>query len=95
MTINVKQMMEAANAAVPRITAQAQQMIASGNALVVDVRDGTEVQQSGRWQAPYTCRAACSSFAPTPSRLPTTRHSPGTRRILYWVGGRAALSGRR
>ena len=49
MTVSVKQMMEAANAAVPRISpAQAQQMIASGNALVVDVRDAMEVQQSGR-----------------------------------------------
>ena len=49
MTVSVKQMMDAANAAVPRITpAQAQQMIASGNALVVDVRDAMEVQQSGR-----------------------------------------------
>ena len=40
MATNVKQMMEAANAAVPRITpAQAREMIAKGNTLVVDVRD--------------------------------------------------------
>ena len=39
MAVSVKQLMEAANAAVPRITpAQAQQMIAAGNTLVVDVR---------------------------------------------------------
>ena len=38
MATSVKQMMEAANAAVPRITpAQAREMIAKGNALVVDV----------------------------------------------------------
>jgi rhodanese-related sulfurtransferase len=37
-------MMEAANAAVPRITpAQAKEMMAKGNALVVDVRDAPEV----------------------------------------------------
>jgi hypothetical protein len=39
MATSVKQMMEAANAAVPRITlAQAREMIAKGNTLVVDVR---------------------------------------------------------
>ena len=49
MTRSVKQMVEAANAAVPRITvAQAQELIAEGNTLVVDVRDAPEVQQSGK-----------------------------------------------
>ena len=53
MATSVKQMMEAANAAVPRITpAQAREMIAKGNTLVVDVRDasgsGEERQGCGR-----------------------------------------------
>ena len=49
MSATVKQMLEAANAAVPRITpAQAREMIAKGNTLVVDVRDPPEVQQSGK-----------------------------------------------
>ena len=49
MATNVKQMMEAANAAVPRITAaQAREMIAKGNTLVVDVRDAPEVERSGK-----------------------------------------------
>ena len=40
MPTSIKQMMEAANAAVPRITpTQARDMIAKGNTLVVDVRD--------------------------------------------------------
>jgi hypothetical protein len=40
MATSVKQMMEIANAAVPRITpAQAQAMMAKGNTLMVDVRD--------------------------------------------------------
>ncbi len=47
MTVNVKQLMEAANAAVPRITpAQAREMMAKGNALVVDVRDAPELKAS-------------------------------------------------
>src|SRR3954465_1675478 len=49
MATNVKQMMEAANAAVPRITpAQAKEMMEKGNTLVVDVRDAGEVEKSGK-----------------------------------------------
>ena len=48
MTTSVKQMMEAANAAVPRITpVQAREMLAKGDALVVDVRDAPEIEKSG------------------------------------------------
>ena len=44
MATSVKQMLEAANANVPKITAeQAADMIAKRNALVVDVRDALEV----------------------------------------------------
>ena len=49
MPTSVKQMLAAADAVVPRITpAQAQQMIAQGKTLVVDVRDAPEVEQSGK-----------------------------------------------
>ena len=49
MAANVKQMMEGANATVPKITpAQASEMIAKGNTLVVDVRDAPEVEKSGK-----------------------------------------------
>jgi rhodanese-related sulfurtransferase len=48
MVTSVKQMIEAANAAVPRITPQqAREMIAKGDTLVVDVRDAPEVERSG------------------------------------------------
>ena len=49
MPTSVKQLMEAANATVPKITAaEAKAMIATGDALVVDVRDGREVAASGK-----------------------------------------------
>ena len=49
MATSVKQLVEAANAVVPQITAaRAQELIAKGSALVVDVRDAPEVQQSGK-----------------------------------------------
>jgi rhodanese-related sulfurtransferase len=49
MPTSVKQMMEAANAVVPKITpAEAREMIAKGNTLVVDVRDAPELEKSGK-----------------------------------------------
>src|SRR5205807_808330 len=49
MALTLKQMMEAANAAVPKITPdKAREMIGKGNALVVDVRDAPELEKSGK-----------------------------------------------
>ncbi|WP_198345036.1 rhodanese-like domain-containing protein [Mycobacterium sp. JS623] len=49
MAKSVKDLLEAANAVVPRISpAQGQELIAKGNAVVVDVRDAPEVAQSGK-----------------------------------------------
>ncbi len=49
MAANIQQLIEAANAAVPRITpAEAREMIAKGNTLVVDVRDAPELEKSGK-----------------------------------------------
>jgi len=49
MATSVKQMLEAANAIVPKITsAQADGMIAKGNTLILDVRDAPEVAASGK-----------------------------------------------
>ena len=50
MTTNLKEMMDAANAAVPRITAQARDMVAQGNTLIVDVRDA--LRRAARSLAP-------------------------------------------
>ena len=47
--ISYKDMIAAADAVVPRLKpAEAKQMIAAGNVLIVDVRDGTEVAQTGK-----------------------------------------------
>ena len=47
--ITYKDMMAAADAVVPRLKPEeAKQMVAAGNVLIVDVRDGTEVAQTGK-----------------------------------------------
>ena len=49
MAISVKQLIETANSAVPKITpAQARELIAEGNTLVVDVRDAPELEKNGK-----------------------------------------------
>jgi hypothetical protein len=49
MATSVKQMMAEANAAVPHISpAQAKELIAKGDAVVVDVRDALEVRSTGK-----------------------------------------------
>ena len=54
MATNVKQMLEAANAAVQRVTPdQAREMIGKG-ALVVDVRDAPEIARAARSPARST-----------------------------------------
>ncbi len=56
--IPVKEMLESANAAVPKIgPAEAKAMIAKGDVLVVDVRDAPEVAQSGKIASGrYSCQ---------------------------------------
>ena len=85
MSTSVKQLMEAANAVVPKITpAQAQEMIAKGKALVLDVRDAPELEKGGL-PGLYITRVACWNSAPTPSRLSSIRISP--RKIYHRLSG--------
>src|SRR5262245_65481215 len=95
--ITYKEMLAAANAAVPRLTpAQSKEMIASGNILVVDVRDGTEVQQTGKLKgAVHVARGSLEGRADpdSPSYNPAFRRDQTV--LLHCAGGgRAALAGK-
>ncbi|HZT19759.1 MAG TPA: rhodanese-like domain-containing protein [Dongiaceae bacterium] len=97
MTTGVKQMLEAANAAVPRVTpSEAREMIAGGNALVVDVRDGPEVEQSGKVAgAIHVSRGMLEFRADPESPYHDKRFARDKTLILYCAsGGRAALGGK-
>ena len=97
MTTSVKQMMQEANAAVPKITpAQAQAMMAKGNALVVDVRDGTEVAKSGKVAgAVHVSRGMLEFRADPESPYHDKNFAKDKAVILYCAsGGRSALSGK-
>ena len=81
MTISVKQMIETADAAVPRISpAHAREMIAKGNTLVVEVRDAPEVEKSGKIAGSVHVSRGMLEFRADPERPTTTKIVPRTRR---------------
>jgi len=97
MPTSVKQMLEAANAVVPRVTpAEAKAMIAKGNTLVVDVRDAPEVEQSGKVNgAVHVSRGMLEFRADPESPYHNKEFSKDKAVILYCAsGGRSALSGK-
>jgi rhodanese-related sulfurtransferase len=97
MALGVKQMMEAANAAVPRITAaQAKEMIEKGNTLVVDVRDAPEVEKSGKVAGSLNVSRGMLEFRADPeSPYHDKSFSKDKTVILYCAsGGRSALAGK-
>ena len=97
MAISVKEMMETANAAVPKITpAQAQAMMAKGNTLVVDVRDAPEVEKSGKVAgAVHVSRGMLEFRADPESPYHDKNFVKDKTLILYCAsGGRSALAGK-
>jgi rhodanese-related sulfurtransferase len=97
MTTSVKQLMEAANTAVSKITpAQARDMIANGNTLVIDVRDATEVANTGKIAGAANVSRGMLEFRADPD---SPYHDKAFARdktvILYCAsGGRSALAGK-
>jgi rhodanese-related sulfurtransferase len=97
MPATVKDMLSAARAAVPAITpTEAAELVANADALIVDVRDGTEVAASGKIKGAFAVSRGLLEFK-ADSDLPT--HDPALRKdrpvILYCgSGGRAALAGK-
>ena len=96
MAKTAKELVEAANAVVPKITpAQAQEMIAGANTLVVDVRDAPEVEQSGKVAgAVHVPRGMLEFRADPESPYHDQNFAKDKTVILYCAsGGRSALSG--
>ena len=97
MPLGLKQMMDAANAAVPRITPDAaREVIAQGNALVLDVRDGAEVAASGKIAGALHISRGLLEFRADPDSPAHDKNLSKDKTILVYCGsgGRAALSGK-
>ena len=96
MATSVKEMMEAANAAVPRITpAQARDMIAQGNTLVVDVREAPEVEKTGKVAGAVNVSRSFLEFRADPDSPSHDKNFGKDKNVIVYCGsgGRAALSG--
>jgi len=97
MATSVKQMLEAANAAVPRITpGQARDMMAKGNALVVDVRDAPEVAQSGKVAGAVHVSRGMLEFRADPELPSHDKAFDKAKTVIVYCasGGRSALAGK-
>jgi rhodanese-related sulfurtransferase len=96
MAKTAKDLVDAANAVVPKITAaQAQQIISKGNALIVDVRDAPEVEQSGKVAgAVHVPRGMLEFRADPESPYHDSNFAKDKTVVVYCAsGGRAALGG--
>ncbi len=97
MPTTVKEMLEAANAAVPRVTpAQARDMMAKGDTLVVDVRDAPEVQQSGKVTGAVHVSRGMLEFRADPGSPYHDKNFAKDKTVLVYCasGGRSALAGK-
>lgn len=96
MATSVKQMLEAANAAVPKISpAQAREMIQNG-ALVVDVRDGAEVAASGKVAGAVHVSRGMLEFRADPDLPSHDKNFAKDKPVILYCasGGRSALAGK-
>ena len=96
MPITSKDLVEAANAVVPRIdTAAAQEKISRG-ALLLDIREATELEKTGRAEGSHHIPRGLLEFRADPA---SPCHDPQMRPdravVLHCAGGgRAALAGK-
>jgi len=97
MATSLKQMMEAANAAVPKITpVQAAELIGNGNALVVDVRDAPEIAASGKVAGALHVSRGMLEFRADPDSPAHDKNFAKDKTVILYCGsgGRAALAGK-
>ncbi len=97
MPTSVKDMLAAANAAVPKVTAEeARALVEAGDALLIDVRDAPEVEASGKAAGALHVSRGMLEFRADPES--PFHHDALTKDrtvILYCAsGGRAALAGK-
>jgi rhodanese-related sulfurtransferase len=97
MATNIKQMLEAANAAVPKITPDdAADMIKRGGTLILDVRDSPEVAASGKIAGALNISRGMLEFRADPDSPYHDKNFDKARTIILYCasGGRSALAGK-
>jgi rhodanese-related sulfurtransferase len=97
MAKNVKDLLAEANSTVPKLSpTEAAEKMRSGDVLIVDVRDPTEVQQTGRIKGAVNVSRGMLEFRADPD---SQYHNPAFQKdktiLLHCAsGGRSALAGK-
>jgi len=96
MPSSVKEMLAEANAAVPRLSPAETRTRMDGNALILDVRDPSEVQASGKIKSAVNVSRGMLEFRADPE---SPYHNPAFQKdktvLVYCAsGGRSALVGK-
>ncbi len=97
MTTSVKQLIEAANAVVPKINPdQAREMIAKGNTLVIDVRDAPELEKTGKIAGAVHHSRGMLEFRADPESPYFDKNFAQDKTVIVYCasGGRSALAGK-
>lgn len=96
MATNVKELMAAANAAVPKVTPDAvRKLVAEQNALIVDVRDTPEILTSGKVEGALHVPRGMLEFRADPESPYYDKSFSKDRAVILYCasGGRSTLSG--
>lgn len=96
MPANVKDMLEAANSEVPRIsTDEAKRMVREQNAIIVDVRDPAELTAQGKIPGSVNIPRGMLEFRADPNSQYHDANLSADRPVILHCasGGRSALSG--
>ncbi len=94
---SLQEMLSSANEEVPKVTAEeAHELISGRDALLLDVRDGPELAQSGKLKGAVNVSRGMLEFRADPNG---SYHDPEFRKdrpvVLYCAsGGRSALAGK-
>jgi rhodanese-related sulfurtransferase len=97
MATDLKQLMDAADAAVPRISPdEARKIMTAGDALVVDVRDAPEVAQTGKVAGALNVSRGMLEFRADPDSPYHDKAFDKTKTVIVYCasGGRSALGGK-
>ncbi len=96
MASSVKEMIEAANAVVPRITPERARELMEAGALIVDVRDAPEVEKNGKVEGAAHVSRGMLEFRADPESVYHDKSFDRAKPVIVYCasGGRAALSGR-
>ena len=95
--LTYKDMIAAADAVVPRLKPEeAKKMVDAGNVLIVDVRDGTELAQTGKLKgAVHVARGSLEGRADPTAPTYNPAFKQDVALIVHCAGGgRAALAGK-